>query len=72
MAMSIIFTEVNATKAEFIAFLQGVNNEKFDGYEVTSNPWFEWQDRDGQTIGEPVDSIPADISQLTVYDSEVA
>lgn len=70
MAMSIIFTEVNATKAEFIAFLQGEKNEKFDGYEVTSNPWFEWQDRNGDSVGEPFDSIPADAAHLTINDCE--
>tara|TARA_R110001583_G_scaffold174017_2_gene328219 strand:+ start:1706 stop:2113 length:408 start_codon:yes stop_codon:yes gene_type:complete len=65
MAMGIIFTEVNATKAEFIAFLQGENNEKFKGYEVTSNPWFEWQERGGDTVGDVFDTIPADIATLS-------
>ena len=72
MAMSIIFTEVKATKSEFIAFLQGEKNIKFDDYEVTSNPWFEWQERDGETVSGVFDSIPADIASLEIDEAWAA
>jgi len=64
--MAEIYTQVNATKEEVIRFLEGEDNDKFNGYTVKSNPWFEWQDRDGETVGEPIHEIPASIVLLTV------
>lgn len=62
--IKLIYTGIKATKSELLAFLQGEENESFAGYELINNPWFEWQERHGETIGGLIDEIPSDIAEL--------
>lgn len=65
--IGVIYTDVKATKKELLSFLQGAEISAFEGYEVTGNPWFEWQERDGETVGEVFDEIPVDINELNPH-----
>jgi hypothetical protein len=54
------------TKEELISHLQGNDIDALKVYAILNNPWFEWQERDGETVGEVFDDIPADITELIV------
>jgi hypothetical protein len=62
--IKLIYTDIKATKVELLAFLQGAENKAFAGYKVINQPWFEWQERHGEVIGEILDEIPSDIAEL--------
>lgn len=62
--LNLIPSTINSTKDALISFLQGNQNHKFDGYHLQTHPYFEWQERDGESIGSIFFEIPSDISLL--------
>jgi hypothetical protein len=59
-----ILAEVNVTSSQIQSFLDGEYNASLIHYSVMSNPWFEWQERDGETNGAVLHEIPSDIDLL--------
>ena len=52
-------------KETLFRFLQGEDVPALKAYQVTSNPYFGFEERDGTAIGEPFSDIPADVTQLS-------
>lgn len=64
--MDYLINNAGATRSEVLNYLQGENVDSLLPFTITTNPWFEWQERDGETVGEVFDAIPSDIEKLSV------
>jgi hypothetical protein len=58
--------DLKVTKEQVLNWLCGHEAKEFTEYQVLNNPWFEWQDKSGNTVSEVFDSINKSASENTI------
>ncbi len=52
--------------ASILRFLKGESVPELNNYHILSKPWFGFEERDGEEVGEPFHDIPANIQNLVL------
>jgi hypothetical protein len=58
------------TEKEFWSWLYGKDNDLFEGFEVMTAPYFEYQNEEGDLLGEVFDTLPKSLSEKTLEIAE--